>query len=322
MKIESIDKLIKSLQKERFVYIQPHNYPDHDAIASAYGLQYLFEQFGVESKIVYQGNIERNSLKQMIKKLSIKTYQSYPEMSEKDKIVIVDGCKGNKNVTDLIGDEVAVIDHHQVNKKDLEDISFIDIRNQLGSCSSIIASYFDEMKIEIPSKIATAFMIGLNMDTSNLTRGLHSVDLHYFTKLYFKSNIDFVQNIIRNFSTFKDLKHYALLIDNLETKDNVAFCYFHDGCSINTLGILADFVLALEEIDLVVLCAKNIGKINFSSRNEAPEWNSSLIVQELLKGIGSGGGHCHMAGGTVLDAHLFDPVKVRDKLLKLTLGEK
>ena len=53
MKIESIDKLIKSLQKERFVYIQPHNYPDHDAIASAYGLQYLFEQFGVESKIVY-----------------------------------------------------------------------------------------------------------------------------------------------------------------------------------------------------------------------------------------------------------------------------
>ena len=73
MKIESIDKLIKSLQKERFVYIQPHNYPDHDAIASAYGLQYLFEQFGVESKIVYQGNIERNSLKQMIKKLSIKT---------------------------------------------------------------------------------------------------------------------------------------------------------------------------------------------------------------------------------------------------------
>ena len=270
MKIESIDKLIKSLQKERFVYIQPHNYPDHDAIASAYGLQYLFEQFGVESKIVYQGNIERNSLKQMIKKLSIKTYQSYPEMSEKDKIVIVDGCKGNKNVTDLIGDEVAVIDHHQVNKKDLEDISFIDIRNQLGSCSSIIASYFDEMKIEIPSKIATAFMIGLNMDTSNLTRGLHSVDLHYFTKLYFKSNIDFVQNIIRNFSTFKDLKHYALLIDNLETKDNVAFCYFPDGCSINTLGILADFVLALEEIDLVVLCAKNIGKINFSSRNEAP----------------------------------------------------
>ena len=126
----------------------------------------------------------------------------------------------------------------------------------------------------------------------------------------------------RNFSTFKDLKHYALLIDNLETKDNVAFCYFPDGCSINTLGILADFVLALEEIDLVVLCAKNIGKINFSSRNEAPEWNSSLIVQELLKGIGSGGGHCHMAGGTVLDAHLFDPVKVRDKLLKLTLGEK
>ena len=72
----------------------------------------------------------------------------------------------------------------------------------------------------------------------------------------------------------------------------------------------------------MVLCAKNKGKINFSSRNEAPDWNSSLIVQELLKGIGSGGGHSHMAGGTVLDANLFDPVKIYEKLLKLTLGEK
>ena len=66
MKINSIAKLIKNFQTEKLIYIQPHNYPDHDAIASAYGLQYLFEQFGVKSKIVYQGNIERNSLNQMI----------------------------------------------------------------------------------------------------------------------------------------------------------------------------------------------------------------------------------------------------------------
>ncbi len=322
MKINSIDKLIKSFQTEKLVYIQPHNYPDHDAIASAYGLQYLFEQFDIKSKIVYLGDIERNSLNQMIEKLSIETYQSYPEMTEKDKIIIVDGCKGNRNVTDLIGSEVAVIDHHEVSKKDLENISFIDIRNQLGSCSTIIASYFDEMKIEIPPKIATAFMIGLNMDTSNLTRGLHSTDLHYFAKLYFKTDIDFVQSILRNFSTFNDLKHYIYLIENLQSKNTIAFCYFPGGCSINTLGILADFVLALEEIDLVVLCAKNAGKVNFSSRNEAPNWNSSLIVQELLEGIGVGGGHSHMAGGTVLDANIFDPVKIYEKFLKLTVDKK
>ena len=322
MKINSIAKLIKNFQKEKLIYIQPHNYPDHDAIASAYGLQYLFEQLGIQSKIVYQGNIERNSLDQMIEKLSITTYTFYPEMKKKDKIVIVDGCKGNKNVTDLIGDEVAVIDHHEVNKEDLEDIDFIDIRSFLGSCSTLIASYFDEMKIEIPPKIATAFMIGLNMDTSNLTRGLHSIDLQYFTKLYSKADMDFVQSVIRNFSTFKDFKYYIYLIDKLQTKNNVAFCYFSDGCNINTLGILADFVLALEEIDLVILCAKNETKINFSARNELPEWNAAVIIHALLENIGDGGGHSHMAGGTVLNASIFDSIKIYEKLLKLTVEKK
>ena len=50
-------KLIKNFQTEKLIYILC---PDHE----------INLQFGVKSKIVYQGN--------NFKKLSIKTYQSYP----------------------------------------------------------------------------------------------------------------------------------------------------------------------------------------------------------------------------------------------------
>ena len=36
------------------VYIQTHNFPDPDAIASAYGLQKLLEIYGTESELCYE----------------------------------------------------------------------------------------------------------------------------------------------------------------------------------------------------------------------------------------------------------------------------
>ena len=47
------------LCKGHVVYIQTHNFPDPDAIASAYGLQRLLEIYGVESRLCYDGRIDK-----------------------------------------------------------------------------------------------------------------------------------------------------------------------------------------------------------------------------------------------------------------------
>ena len=44
------------------VYIQTHNFPDPDAIASAFGLQKLLGAYGVESRLCYDGKIDKLSL--------------------------------------------------------------------------------------------------------------------------------------------------------------------------------------------------------------------------------------------------------------------
>jgi nanoRNase/pAp phosphatase (c-di-AMP/oligoRNAs hydrolase) len=314
--MNNIMDLVNILKDEKHIYIQTHNFPDHDSVASAFGLQEFFKNFGINSFLVYDGEIQRDSLFDMIAplKIEIKNIDQYV-MSKEDKILIVDGCKGNKNVTDLIGDEVGVIDHHQVEKA--EDVPFNDIRPEYGACSTIIYSYFKKNNVTIPQNVATALLIGINMDTSLLTRGVSEKDISAYSSLYTLSDVRLVNSILRNFIQQEDLQFYKEAIDNVKIKNGVAFCYFQQGCNQNMLGILGDFFLALKEVDFVVLAAKNRNRINFSLRNESSLWNCSKIIQEVLQGIGFGGGHSDMAGGIINDITLFDENILYDKFMYL-----
>jgi nanoRNase/pAp phosphatase (c-di-AMP/oligoRNAs hydrolase) len=311
--IHIINELINL--NEDILLIQPHNFPDHDAISSAFGLQQLLKLMNVKSYIIYDKEIQRDSLKKMIKDLNIQLIKSDDfELEKTHKIILVDGCKGNSNVTDLIGDEVAVIDHHEVTKPD--DVKYSDIR-QVGACATIITSYYEEFNFEIPKDVATALIIGINMDTFLLTRGVKKDDLNAYFKLYEIADIKYVNSILRNSIKFGDFIFYQYLIDNLDRDDKLAFCYFEYGCEKNLLGLLSDFILSLEEIEFVVLCANNFDKINFSVRSENSKWNASLIIQSLLKGIGFGGGHSDLAGGVINNINNFNKTMIFDLIIKL-----
>jgi nanoRNase/pAp phosphatase (c-di-AMP/oligoRNAs hydrolase) len=310
------NELITFLKNKGLIYIQTHNFPDHDSIASAFGLQYLFAQFGIQSRIIYDGNVQRESLIQLIERLSIEvTDAAACNIGENDNIVIVDGCKGNKNVTDLIGREVAVIDHHEVCSP--EDITFIDIRPNYGACSTIIFKYFSELGIPIPGEVATALFAGIAADTSLMTRGVEQEDIEAYASLYVKADAPFVNSNLKNSIQVKELAFFREAIDRVRINDRVLFCFFEDGCNQNLMGILGDFFLTLREIDFVVLCARNGSVINFSARSERMEWNAGFIVQKLLAGIGFGGGHAEMAGGIVKEPSLFDQEEFFANVIRL-----
>lgn len=102
--------------KNHTVYIQTHNFPDPDAIASAFGLQQFLAYHGIEATLCYDGKIDRLSAKKMLETFGIVMHSKNDlwDMKEDDLIVLVDSQKLNSNVTDLIGDEVACIDHHPI----------------------------------------------------------------------------------------------------------------------------------------------------------------------------------------------------------------
>ena len=62
-----IKKLVEKLKDEEAkIFIQTHNFPDPDAVASADGLQQLLKSAGLDSHITADGVIQKRALQQIV----------------------------------------------------------------------------------------------------------------------------------------------------------------------------------------------------------------------------------------------------------------
>jgi nanoRNase/pAp phosphatase (c-di-AMP/oligoRNAs hydrolase) len=299
------EQLLKKLKTNKRIIIQAHDFPDHDAISSAFALAYLLKELGHNPYITYQGYIDRISLKNMINLLSIPVIETHLlNLQPDDKIIIVDGCIGEKNITDLPGLEVGVIDHHNVTAPDF--VWYSDIRSNYGSTATIMVEYFKYFKISIPTDIATALLVGLSFDTANFTRAVSPQDLQALFTLQSKANTDLVHRICRNQIELDELMLFESLISTMKREGNAAFSSLPKGCSKNMLGVLGDFLLSVHEIDIVVLSAQCNERTYLSLRSECNKNNVEKIIRNTLNdsGIGFGGGHSHMAGGVLNSSSL------------------
>lgn len=315
-----VQRLISLLKGGQKVYIQPHDFPDHDAIASAFGLQQLLRVFGIEASIIYAGTIQRESLRHFIEKLSIPAHHfTRADPEEDSKIVIVDGCKGNKNVLDLPGVEVGVIDHHKNDKPD--DVPFTDIREEYGSCASIIEEYYHDMDVPVSEDTATALLTGIIMDTAKLTRKVTDHDLAAYARLHKRADRDYVNTLSRNNIQSDDLVYFKQLINTVVLREDVAFAFFPEGCSQNLLGIMGDFMLSVDSVHFVLLCAQNGDNIILSLRNEIPGVDASMVIRSIIQQKGFAGGHPDMAGGIIKEPEVFDEKELFADLLE-SLGKE
>lgn len=314
-----IKKLLKLLKKEPEIYIQTHNFPDHDAIATAFALWFLLQSKGIEASIIYHGEILRDSLLRMVEELDIpiKHHLEY-QLSDDASIVIVDANKGNRNVAQLRGRVIAVIDHHVGSIP--ENVPFVDIRDTFGACATILFTYFVELKLEPSQEVASALLTGINFDTHQLTRNATPTDIESYALLYRVSDVVLVNSLVRNAIKLDDLPGYRFLLEKVEIQRGVAFCHFDPGINKNLLAILGDFLMTLEEIQFVVLTTVADGEVSVSVRSEMEDRHANSIIQEALSGIGSGGGHRDMAGGRIHQVSAFDKDDIHNTFLKLVTG--
>lgn len=288
--------------KNHTVYIQTHNFPDPDAIASAFGLQQFFASHGIEATLCYDGKIDRLSAKKMLETFGITMYSKNDllNMKEDDLIVLVDSQKLNSNVTDLIGDEVACIDHHPIFFS--YDYQYRDIR-PVGSCSSIIASYYRQTNTPIPPKCAAALSYGIKMDTADFTRGAAALDTEMLAFLFPSADWNLVSNMYSNTMEFDDLRAYGAAIQNIQLFDRTGFAYIPFNCAQALIAIISDFILSLDVIDVAVIYARQTDGIRFSVRSEQKKVHAGNLIAQVLRIYGSGGGHPSMAGGMIPSAN-------------------
>ncbi|MBR6395857.1 MAG: DHH family phosphoesterase [Lachnospiraceae bacterium] len=290
--------------KGKHVYIQTHNFPDPDAIATAFGLQNLFKKFDIESTLCYEGKIDKISTKKMtdLFNIDIHGYGTLKDtMKEEDYIICVDSQKLGGNTTDFVGDEIAAIDHHPTYKE--VEYKYKDIR-QVGACATIICGYYKDLGIEPDALTASALLYGLKMDTAQLTRGVTEEDIDAFAYLFPLSDSSLVTKLERNTLEFADLKAYGAAIENIKVFGRVGFSYIPFSCPDAVIAIISDFILQLNEVEVAIVYSAREDGMKFSVRSEAEDVDAGKIANEALKEWGNGGGHASMAGGLIKSDNL------------------
>ena len=288
------------------VYVQTHNFPDPDAIASAYGLQKLLEQYGVESTLCYDGRIDKLSASKMLDTFSIRMlpYEDLiADMKETDRIICVDTQKHAGNVTDFVGDEVACIDHHPTFVP--IEYGYQDVRIT-GACATLIAEYYALSGKEPDSDVATALLYGLKMDTLQFTRGVTALDIKMFDYLFPRCDQEKLADLERNNMEFADLKAYGAAIESIELYDKVGISCIPFSCPDALIGILSDFILALIEVEVAVVFSFRQDGVKLSVRSEDPNVHAGNLLHDALKDIGNGGGHASMGGGLIPQERLAE----------------
>lgn len=296
--METFLKLIEQCRSKK-VYIQTHNFPDPDAIASAFGLQALLAHFGIDAQLCYYGKIDKLSTRRMTELLHIHLF-SYAELKEQmrpeDFIICVDSQKSGGNILDMIGKEVACIDHHPTYAA--AEYLYSDIR-MTGSCATLIAQYYQNLNVPMTAEVATALLYGLKMDTAQFTRGVTLLDIDMFRYLFPMAIEQQLIELEKNTMEFSDLKAYGSAIENIQVYDKIGIASIPFACPDALIALVADFILNLEEVEIAIIYSYREKEIKFSVRSEMPDVHAGDLINRALQGLGNGGGHREMAGGTI-----------------------
>lgn len=284
--------------KNQHIYIQTHNFPDPDALGSAYGLSRLLEHFDVRSTLCYDGKIDALSARRILEAFHIQIYSKdrLTDMTPDSPIILVDSQKAAGNITDLIGDEIACIDHHPTIVEIPYEYKEVRI---VGACCTMIAEHFKELNIIPDRSTATALLYGIKMDTNQFTRGVTEADIEMYAFLNPYIDEGILRTVSSNTMEFSDLSAFGAVFQTIRVFEKVGIAYIPFSCPDALIAMISDFILALDEVTFVIVYAKRDTAWKFSVRSEDDTLDAGEIIHEALLGIGSGGGHACMAGGII-----------------------
>ena len=294
---------LTDLEQYNPITIQCHDNPDADALASGYGLYCYFKSRRKNVRLVYSGRnkIQKSNIRMMVEELKIPV-EYVP--TDNDESVFVEGllitvdCQyGAGNVTGLMADTVAIIDHHQ---QEVEDIGLCVINSNLGSCSTLVWKLLTDAGYTVHDDdgLGTALYYGLYTDTNQFSEIFNPLDMDMRESVpYQKSMITLFRN--SNLS-LQELEIAGIALIRYSFNDDYGFAVIKSQpCDPNILGLISDFLLQVDMIKTCVVFNQAKDGFKYSVRSCIREVNASELAAFLAEGIGSGGGHYEKAGGFI-----------------------
>lgn len=317
-------KLLELREKGDSILIVMHDNPDPDAIGAAYALSKIAQNVGFKVRIVHGGEITHHENRALVNLLGIelmKISEGSYEIKRHPFIALVD-CQPNGNVTILQPDDLKkveiLIDHHQILESLRERISeeaFVDIRPEAKASSSILVEYFDGLKINLDTKMATALFYGIYTDTKKFSKLSH-IELDAIKLLANKVDYELLEKVEHPDISTEAAEILAKAILNRKTYKNIAISNVGFINNRDAIPQAADFLLRLEGVSTVLVFGIVDDKIEISARTNDVRVNVGKVLKEAFSGIGSAGGHARM-GGARINLGIFTLAKDKNSLLRL-----
>ena len=284
------------------IFIQMHDNPDADALASGFGLYLFFQSHGRNVRLIYGGErrIRKSNLVLMVEALSIPAEHVRELDIVPDLLLTVDCQYGERNVQSFSGAHIAVIDHHKANAFCLPALS--EVRDQYGACATIVWDMLTEEGFDVTGSepLVTALYYGLFSDTMKLTEIRHPKDMDMRDALFFSTDQSLVTSLINSNLSRTDLRIAGEAISNLRADGMERYAVIQaKKCDPNILGIISDALIEVDTIQTcVVFCEQERG-YKISVRSCERETRANELAEFLTDGVGNGGGHLLKAGGFI-----------------------
>lgn len=289
---------LSSLDKYNDIVIQIHDNPDADAVGSGYALYRYLTEKGRSVRLVYGGRneISKSNMKLMVSELDI-PLEHVNELAPPELLITVDCQYGQGNVQRFEAQNIAMIDHHSTGR---ESDDMAEIRSHMVSCSTICYDMLRKAGFDVNKdiNIATGLYYGLYMDSNQLSEINHPIDRDMIDFLQYDKQL--VSRMkFANFS-ISELETAGIAITNNNyIESNRSAIVKAEPCDPNILGVIGDFVIQVDSIDVCLIYNECPGGCKLSVRSCALDVRANELAEFLTKDIGNGGGHIDKAGGFI-----------------------
>lgn len=319
----SIKKVSDFLRRigRRKLWIQTHDIPDPDAIASAEALRVIARDFGLNASIVINGFPNRRENTALIKecKIHLKPLESLRIRSAEQSAWAYVDClpyKGNVTMHPLApGDLYLAIDHHGKPETDEKNgvRPFIIHEPGVGATATLLTRMLLRMHVPFPPRLASALSYAIITDTLDFSREVSEADLEMYSALFPYTNQKIISRL-RNAPKTREyfqIMHRAL--ENASFYRNIAWADIGVVQSGESVAEMADLILSTERITWSLALGHNEGKMFLSLRSSQPKSRCSRVIHRIVRDLsGTVGGHNEFAGGFVFLEKGDDPTEVAD----------
>lgn len=301
--VDYAQRLLEYLEKNKDglspMLIMPHDYPDPDAMASAFGLQYLLsERFGVSSRIVYGGVVGRTENRAMVATLQIPVRKIRPTDLKRHRSVALVDTQASFQNNSFPSNRVPtiVIDQHVSSTPPSGDLVLVD--PDCGATCVIIAQAMLLAKLSIPASVATAVAYGILSDTLDLYRAKRPDVVQTYLSILPKADMRALAHIqipLRSRQFFVTLGrgirravlYRGLLVSHLGGIENP-----------DAVSEAAEFLLTYKNANWTLCTGRYKSRLHVSLRTVKRSINAGEVLRDAFENRTEAGGHGSIAGGS------------------------